>query len=80
MFAGAGPGAAENPAGLGEGRPGADPGAATGTVAGTLPKLRHSIDLIETGTANDISHSPFKGYYERPARVAAIARRWTTCR
>ncbi|MCP5121423.1 MAG: histone deacetylase family protein [Pseudomonadales bacterium] len=41
---------------------------------GPLPKLRHSIDLIETGTANDISHSPFKGYYERPARVAAIAK------
>ncbi|MCB1667074.1 MAG: histone deacetylase family protein [Porticoccaceae bacterium] len=41
---------------------------------GPLPKLKHAIDLIETGVANDISHSPFKGYYERPARVAAIAK------
>ncbi len=41
---------------------------------GPLPKLKHPIDLIETGIGNDINHSPFKGYYERPARVAAIAK------
>lgn len=45
-----------------------------GPTPGPLPKLKHAIDLIETGVSNDINHSPFKGYYERPARVSAIAK------
>lgn len=32
------------------------------------------IELVETGSGNDINHSPFKGYYERPARVVAITK------
>ncbi|MCB1801262.1 MAG: histone deacetylase family protein [Gammaproteobacteria bacterium] len=39
-----------------------------------LPALQAPIDLVETGGADDIPHSPFNGYYERPARVAAITR------
>lgn len=39
-----------------------------------LPALSSPIDLVETGAADDIPHSPFKGYYERPARVVAITR------
>ncbi|MCA9535714.1 MAG: hypothetical protein KC593_18635 [Myxococcales bacterium] len=37
-----------------------------------LPKLTHPIDVVETGAANAIQHSPFRGYHERPARVVAI--------
>jgi len=38
------------------------------------PALSSPIDLVETGAADDIPHSPFRGYYERPARVVAITR------
>jgi acetoin utilization deacetylase AcuC-like enzyme/GNAT superfamily N-acetyltransferase len=37
-------------------------------------KFSQAIDLVETGTSNNINHSPFKGYYERPARVVAITK------
>lgn len=42
--------------------------------------LRHKIEfsqpieIVETGADNNINHSPFKGYYERPARVIAITK------
>lgn len=37
------------------------------------PKLQSKIDLVVTADeAPSIDHSPFRGYYERPARVSAI--------
>jgi acetoin utilization deacetylase AcuC-like enzyme/GNAT superfamily N-acetyltransferase len=40
--------------------------------ASPLPKALRPIDVVETGAANAIQHSPFRGYHERPARAAAI--------
>lgn len=38
-----------------------------------LPKFERPIDVIVTADeAPSIEHSPFRGYYERPARVSAI--------
>ncbi len=38
-----------------------------------LPKIEKAIDLVVTADeAPSIEHSPFRGYYERPARVSAI--------
>lgn len=40
-----------------------------------LPELTRPIDVVITADeAPSIEHSPFKGYYERPARVAAVRR------
>lgn len=38
-----------------------------------MPKYAHPVDLVVTADeAPSIDHSPFRGYYERPARVSAI--------
>lgn len=40
-----------------------------------FPKLAQPIDIVITADdAPSIEHSPFKGYYERPARVSAVRR------
>ncbi|EDP64970.1 Histone deacetylase superfamily protein [alpha proteobacterium BAL199] len=40
-----------------------------------LPTLNRPIDIVVTsGESPTIEHSPFKGYYERPSRVAAVRR------